>query len=132
MKVGNDLNFLSFSYPASSLYSLFADGKYRYTNVTREEWKSLLAGSSLQTGCRKQGFNVDNTLYVDVRLGYTGNDQGHCGSTDSYIGIGSSLERTQFCEWHRLSNLNVAGNFATCNPDNGYVDTPAMVYLLVR
>ena len=132
MKVVDDLNFLSFNYSASSLYSLFADGKYRSTNITREGWKSLLAGSSLQTGCRKQGFNVDNSLYVDVRLGYTGNDQEHCGSTDSYIGIGSRLEKTNYCNWHRLSHLNIAGNFATCNPDNGYVDIAAMAYLLVR
>ena len=111
MKVGNDVNFLPFKYPASSLYSLFANGKYRYTNITREGWKLLLAGSSLQTGCRRQGFNVDNIGHVDVRLGYTGNEQDDCGSTDSYMGIGSSLiENTQICYGH-IIHLNTARNY---------------------
>ena len=110
------------------MYSLFADGKYRSTNITREEWKSLLAGSSLQTGCRKQGFNVNNKQFVDVRLGYTGNEQQTCDSTDSYIGIGSYLSEN--CYWKPSSYI--AGNFASCYPDNGDVDTAAMAYLLVR
>lgn len=137
MKVGNDLNFLSFSYPTSSLYSLFADGKYRYTNITREGWKSLVAGSSLQTNCRKQGFNVDTSLFLDVRMGYIGNEQDHCDSTDSYIGIGSNLFNTTkgwngWCNFHKSSIFNIAGNFALCSSDDGDVDTAAMAYLLVR
>ena len=133
MKVGGDLNFISFSYPASSLYSLFADGIYRSTNVTREEWKSLLAGSSLQTGCRKQGFNVDTTNYVDTRLGYIGNEQEDCDSTDSYIGIGSNSKKGNIhCAQIENTGENIAGNYAKCSPDNGAVDITAMAYLLVR
>ena len=133
MKVGNDLNFLSFSYPANSLYTLFADSIYRSTNITRGEWKSLLAGSSLQTGCRKQGFNVDSSHFVDVRLGYIGNEQNHCLSTDSYIGIGSNSEKNTWChfQWSK-TNVNIAGNFAGCFADNGNVEITAMAYLLVR
>ena len=112
------------------MYSMFADGKYRSTNITRGEWKALLAGSSLQTGCRKQGFNVKNKQFVDVRLGYTGNEQKTCESTDSYIGIGSYLRKNSY--WKRSSYI--AGNFASgrYSPDNGDVDTAAMAYLLVR
>jgi hypothetical protein len=134
MKVGNDLNFLSFSYPASSLYSLFADGIYRSTNIARGEWKSLLAGSSLQTGCRKQGFNVDSPArYVDVRLGYIGNEQNHCDSPDSYVGIGSNSEKYSRCHSPRSPNhVNIAGNSAGCLSDNGNVDITAMAYILVR
>ncbi|CAB3996457.1 Hypothetical predicted protein [Paramuricea clavata] len=132
MKVGNDLNFLSFSYPASSLYTLFADRIYRSTNITRGEWKSLLAGSSLQTGCRKQGFNVDSH-FVDVRLGYIGNEQNDCLSTDSYIGIGSNSGKNTWCHSQRSkTHVNIAGNFAGCSADNGNVDITAMAYLLVR
>ena len=111
------------------MYSLFADGKYRSTNITREEWKSLLAGSSLQTGCRKQGFNVNNKQFVDVRLGYTGNEHETCGNTDSYIGIGCYLHDPRGY-WKPSSYI--AGNFAAVKPDNGDVDTAAMAYLLVR
>ena len=45
MKVGNDLKFVSISYPASSLYDLIADGQYRGTSLGRQKWKSLINGS---------------------------------------------------------------------------------------
>ncbi len=131
MKVGSDLKCLSFSYPASSLYALFADGTYRPTNIPREEWKSLITGSSLQTGCRRQGFNVDTSLYVDVRLGYVGNEQEHCDSTDSYIGIGSNSNNKNNGCTQVTTREHIAGNLAACSPD-GIRDITAMAYLLVR
>ncbi|CAB4026544.1 Hypothetical predicted protein [Paramuricea clavata] len=47
MKYGGDFIAFSFSYPAASLYNLIADGNYRQTHVGREQWKSLIDGSSL-------------------------------------------------------------------------------------
>ena len=133
MKVGNDLRCFSFSYHANSLYTLFADGIYRSTNIMREKWKSLIAGSSLQTGCRKQGFNVDTLQFLDVRFGYVGNEQEHCNSTDSYIGFGSNFDHEQYwCSLPNTNASNIAGNLASCYPDNGNVNIAAMAYILVR
>ena len=133
MKVGNDLSCLSFSYHANSLYTLFADGIYRSTNITRKKWKSLISGSSLQTGCRKQGFNVDTLQFIDVRFGYVGNEQEHCNSTDSYIGFGSNFDHGQYwCSLPDTNASNTAGNLAGCYPDNGDVNIAAMAYILVR
>ena len=58
MKVVNDHKFVSISYPASSLYDLIADGKYRATSLGRQKWKSLISGSSMQINCNKEGFKV--------------------------------------------------------------------------
>ena len=71
MKVGTDLRFLTIPYAAESLYSLFSDGKFRATNVGRENWKSLIANSSLQSGCYKEGFNIydSDTGHTVARIG---------------------------------------------------------------
>jgi hypothetical protein len=133
MKVGSALRFISFKYPANSLYSLFADGKYRATNLGRQKWKSLIpsAISSLQQKCNKEGFN-GNTDYVKVRLGIVGNEgDDHCASCDSSIGLGgANTNNNSLCRFS-LSR-NSAGNIAVCNSDNGIRDTKATGYILVR
>ena len=133
MKVGSELRFISFSYSANSLHSLFADGEYRLTNLGRQAWKSLIptAISSLQQNCNREGFN-GNTAYVKVRLGIVGNEgNDRCASPDSFIGLGSSnTKKGRVCRFHLTPNS--AGNFAACQPDNGDRDTKAMGYILVR
>ena len=76
MKVGTDLRFLTIPYAAESLHSLFIDGKFRATNVGREKWKSLIANSSLQSACHKEGFNIydPNTGHTVARIGIVGDE----------------------------------------------------------
>lgn len=133
MKVGRALRFISFNYSANSLYSLFADGIYRETNLGRQTWKSLIpsAISSLQSKCNREGFN-GNTAYVKVRLGMVGNEgNDRCASPDSFVGLGSSnVKKGRLCRFD--FTLNSAGNFAACKADNGDRDTKAMGYILIR
>ena len=136
MKVGNDLKFVSISYPASSLYDLIADGKYRATRLGRQKWKSLISGSSLQRNCNKEGFNVMGTKYsafhTRARIGLIGNEQNDCGTPDSYLGFGCpGATNRRYCG---VSNvINTCGNSATqCTPDNGVKEVKAMGYIFVR
>ena len=135
MKVGSDLKFVSINYPASSLYDLIADGKYRATNLGREKWKSLISGSSLQRNCNKERFNVvgnSNIYYPKMRIGVLGNQENDCYTPDSYIGFGgpAAKYRRGHC---RVTNVTTTcGNSATCSPDNGNKEIKAMGYIFVR
>ena len=53
MKVEGTTRWITFSYTASSLYSLIADGQYRETSIGKSKWRSLLPRSSLQRNCNK-------------------------------------------------------------------------------
>ena len=125
MKYNGYLRAFSFSYPASSLYSLIADGNYRPTHLGRYKWKSLISGSSLQRNCNREGFNVYHFEYARVRLGIFSNQQNDCNSPDSFIGLGGG---------YRSGNVrNPAGNGAICClPDNGVKNLRGMGYILVR
>ena len=136
MKYGGRLRAFSFSYPASSLYDLIADGNYRQTRVGRAQWTSLIGGSSLQRNCNKEGFNI----YVDskhtrVRLGFMANNENDCNSPDSYVGLGSGggLNYPKHgCKSDPITSVNSAGNLAQCIADNGRKNVRAMAYILVR
>jgi hypothetical protein len=142
MKYGGRLRAISFSYPASSLYDLIADGNYRQIHVGRSQWKSLISGSSLQRHCNREGFNVRSAstvsyfkaLTVKVRLGIIANQQKHCGSPDSYVGLGAEGGMKYPSVWCQPpdKSVNSAGNLAQCHPDNGNKNTKAMAYILVR
>ena len=123
MKYNDNLRAFSFSYPASSLYDLIADGRYRPTHLGRNKWKSLISGSSLQRHCNREGFNVYYS-YIRVRLGLLANEQNHCHSPDSYLGLGA---------YFYTNTGNTAGNLAPCcSPDNGHKNLKVMGYILVR
>ncbi|XP_028416369.1 uncharacterized skeletal organic matrix protein 5-like isoform X1 [Dendronephthya gigantea] len=135
MKYGGELRALSFSHPASSLYDLIADGIYCQTHVGRFQWKQLINGSSLQRKCNREGFNVNPRpgLNVRVRLGIVGNEQNHCNSADSFVGLGGEGGTSYLMRWCGSSfSLNTAGNLAQCSPDNGTKNLKAMGYILVR
>ena len=120
MKYNGYLKAFSFSYPASSLHSLIADGSYRQTHLGRNKWKSLISGSSLQLNCNREGFNAYH-YFARARLGLIANEQNDCGSPDSFIGLGGT--------WYE----NAGGNAAPCcSPDNGEKNLKAMGYILVR
>ena len=122
MKYNGNLRAFSFWYPASSLYSLIADGRYRPTRLGRYKWKSLISGSSLQRYCNREGFNAYHE-YARVRLGLIANQENDCNSPDSFIGLGT----------HRINHgRNAAGNFAMHSSDNGDKDLKVMGYILVR
>ena len=53
MKVDGTIRWITFSYTASSLYSLIADGQYRRTSIGKSKWRSLVPRSSLQRNCNK-------------------------------------------------------------------------------
>ena len=123
MKYEKNLKAFSFSYSASSLYSLIADGEYRQTNLGRNKWKWLISGSSLQYNCNKEGFNVYGAHNVRVRLGLVANNQDDCKFPDSFIGLGARSN------WRN----NAAGNLARdLSPDNGEKNLKVMGYILVR
>ena len=123
MKYNGYLRAFSFPYPASSLYSLIADGKYRQTHLGRDKWKSLISGSSLQSNCNREGFNVYHSDHARVRLGIFSNQENDCHTPDSFIGLGT----------YRHGNVeNTAGNVATHSPDNGDKNLKVMGYILVR
>ena len=121
MKYEENLKAFSFSYSASSLYSLIADGEYRQTNLGRNRWKWLISGSSLQYNCNKEGLNVYSTE-SRVRLGLIANEYDHCNLPDSFIGLGA----------HWNLGANAAGNIGIHSPDNGNKNLKVMGYILVR
>ena len=136
MKVKNQLNFISISYKASSLFSVLADGSYRSTSIGRAKWLSLIKDSGLQHNCNREGFNV-RRISLDrypnafsVRIGIVGNEQNDCFSPDSYVGFGSipSWKRSH-CSMPRAANT--CGNSAYCRI-GGNKEIHAMGYIFVR
>ncbi len=82
---------VSFEQPLSTLSTLHAlfTGPFRGTNNSRDEWLGLVASGSLQTRCQRQGLNNGATGQA-LRIGIFGNEQNHCLSCDSFVGIGHS------------------------------------------
>ncbi len=136
--MNNNLNFISISYQASSLYNLIADGSYRSTNIGRTKWLSLVKGSGLQPYCDREGFNVyaPHSLIAQpqvARIGIIGNEDGdrQCHSPDSYFGFGGlSKHKRIHCGMPKTSNT--CGNAAYCGSSGGNREIPAMGYIFVR
>ena len=126
MKVGSDTRFILLPKQARSMYSLIADGVYRATSLTRDTWKSLIAGSSLQLNCAKEGFNTkadDEASNAKSRIGILGNQENDCNTPDSVIGFGNG----------DYPHSTTCGNGASeHNADNGPKDTAAMGYIFVQ
>ncbi|XP_022809969.1 uncharacterized protein LOC111346988 [Stylophora pistillata] len=123
MKIGEEDSFIAIDKPASSLYSLIADGKYRATSLGRNSWKRLIGSrASLQRNCNKEGFNVVCTRasHSKARIGYIGNQESNCGSCDSRIGFGTG---------GNPDDSNTCGNQARHNPDNSKRHITAMGYI---
>ena len=134
MKVEDDLRFLTIAYDSQSLYKLIADGKFRTTNIKRSKWKSLLAHSSLQSKCGRQGFNSNHRdkHQPSVRIGILGNQEDDCKTPDSFIGIGAKRHTpaSQACKVE--GTLPISGNHAACDADNGKKNIKSIGYILVR
>ena len=129
MKYRGQVRAFSFSYPASSLYDLIADGNYRQTHIGRSQWKQLIQGSTLQPNCNREGFNVFHGKYNEVRLGLVGNNENDCKTPDTFIGLGG--DDRYYCGPSK--SRNTAGNLGQCaRPHNGNKNIVAMGYILVR
>ena len=126
MKIGNQTRFIVLSKRANSLYSLIADGNYRATSLGRDTWKSLIGSSaSLQPHCNKEGFNCksEESYRGKARIGFIGNNEDNCVSSDSRIGFGTGGSH---------DNSNTCGNEAMHDVDNGDRHIKAMGYILVQ
>ena len=125
MKVSSDVRWLRINgIQKESLVSLFKSGNSMYTNLDRSSWKNLIASSSLQLNCRRQGFNVkDSSNSILSRIGYIANQENDCATCDSFIGLGPANRFSISC-----------GNFASgsTSPDNGAKNTRAMCYVLIQ
>ena len=126
MKIGQQINFTVINKQANSLYSLIADGQYRATSLGRNKWKTLIGSeASLQLNCNKEGFNVksDTGSSSSAIIGFLGNDQPDCSSSESRIGFGTG----------GFPHDGVTcGNTAMGSPDNKDKQIKAMGYILVQ
>ena len=122
MKVSSDARWLRIpGINKLSLLSIFIKGNPLYTNMSRSSWKGLIASSSLQLNCNRQGFNVfGQSNSILSRIGYIANQEDDCNTCDSFIGLGSSHFRSS------------CGNVAAVYSDNGNRKTHAMCYVLIR
>ena len=119
------------SYNTASLYSLLADGNHRPTNIGRNTWKSLLAGSSLQSNCNMEGFNSNPSTHLSrwtakARIGILANNENNCLSCDSRIGFGIGG-----C-YAGMDDTNSCGNEAVVLEDNGDQHIKVHCYILVQ
>ena len=125
MKVSSDVRWLRINgINKDSLLSLFKTGNSLNTSLARSSWKNLIASSSLQLNCNRQGFNVkDSTNSILSRIGYIANQENDCRTCDSFIGIGPTNRFSMSC-----------GNFASGSilPDNGGKNPRAMCYVLIQ
>ena len=115
MSYNGDKRWMTFNYTASSLYSVIADGQFRTTSAGREAWKSLIAESSLQRNCNKEGLNV----FSKMRIGIFANQEDDCRTCDSWLGYGTQVTG------------KVCGNVAKIEPDNGNKNLATFGYILV-
>ena len=122
--------WMTLNYAASSLYSVIADGQFRATNATRATWKSLIAGSSLQYNCKREGFNVNFNGNSAMRIGIVANNQGNCNSCNSWLGFSTASVNNDGDTW---TNKMVCGNKAgCCYPDNGSKTLVTFGYILIQ
>jgi hypothetical protein len=130
MTVNGNRRWMLLDYKADSLYSVIADGQSRNTTAGRENWKSLIAGSFLQSYCNYESFNINfinpPNFSLRARLGLVANNQDNCLSCDSWIGFGV----------HWRSNCKTSEAFRACGNaflcGNNVVDNPAFGYILVH
>ena len=116
---------------AVSLHALLSNNKYTPTVVGRVACKSLVHGSSLQSKCNMEGFNVvspngtkDSAI---TRIGIISDNEKGCRSCNSRIGFGSAGSRGGQHE------SNSCGNEAKeFSPDNGEKHIKANCYIFVQ
>ena len=128
---GQETNWITVSYQASSLHSLMSNNTYHETRVGRGRWKYLLADSSLQRNCKMEGFNVKPSdgqgNPAVTRIGILGNNENDCRSCNSRIGFGSKGSR------NRQHDDNSCGNESDApRADNGEKHIKANCFILLQ
>ena len=98
MRTGSEERTLivELSHP-KSLKELFSGG-YTKTSASLEEWRGLVPNAGYQEHCNRQGFNVaadgcytwQSDWNCRLRLGIWFNNEPHCGSSDSFLGLGAT------------------------------------------
>ena len=129
MSYNGDRNWMILHYEASSLYEVIADGKFRPTAAGKHAWKSLIAVSSLQNGCKREGFNVQFNSNSLMRIGLVANNENDCDSCDSWLGFSISYINSDGVYIRRMVCGNRAG---CCYPDNGSKTLKTFGYILVQ
>ena len=129
--VGQETNWITVSYNASSLHSLMSTNTHYAANVGRGKWKSLLADSSLQHNCNMEGFNVkpsngENDAAV-TRIGIVGDNGNDCGSCNSRIGFGSKGSRLGQHDDNSCGNESI-----DLKADNGEKHIKANCFILIQ
>ena len=128
MSYGGRTNWMPLHYKANSLFSVIADNRYRATTAGRFNWQRLIAGSSLQPHCNKEGFNanMNHNDKARIRIGIIANQENDCNSPDSRIGIGGG---GNFCG---QDASNSVGNEAKCGGDHGDKHLKAFGYVFAK
>ena len=128
---GQETNWITVSYQASSLYSLMSTNTFQSTKVGKGKWKSLLVESSLQKNCNREGFNVkpsgaENDAAV-TRIGLLGDNNNNCPSCNSRIGFGSKGSRLGQHDDNSCGNESV-----DLKADNGEKHIEANCFILIQ
>ena len=98
-------------------------------SIGRSKWKALVADSSLQSYCNREGFNIKGDgNELKLRIGILSNQENNCLTPESYLGFGSNMASLCNPEVKPIS----AGNFAACFADNGEKSLPVMGYILLQ
>ena len=114
-------------FSANSLFDLIADNQYRATSLGFASWKSLLGYATLQSSCRKEGFNVQGktSAHARARIGIIGDDVSTCDEPDSFIGLGTAGSTCG------VNPITSSGNEAGCNGQGGANDMQTHGYIFV-
>lgn len=130
MKVNGVTKWIVIDHKANSLFNVIARGDFTASNLGKKTWKSLVDGSSLQSHCNNEGFNLKcSSYYTRVRIGFVANNEANCNSCDSYVGFGAYYNGCG-----GLSKIT-CGNFANCHDISHYstnTKISAFGYILVQ
>ena len=67
--------WLELQMPRLTLLSLFKEGTYISTDISRAKWLEMVPGGVMQPNCNKEGFNNYNKNGARVRIGIIANNQ---------------------------------------------------------
>ncbi|XP_032243273.2 uncharacterized protein LOC5517303 [Nematostella vectensis] len=120
-------NWIAVPHEGISLLTLIKK-QHTQTSLDVGTWKSLLPGSSLQTGCYKQGFNVTSGINsATARIGILAFPSECSGHALSRIGFGTGGY------WYGQDDENSCGNEAVSSGlDNGEKHTRAFGYVFIQ
>lgn len=115
---------------AASLQAAMASGITIATSVPEPEWRAAFGTTSLEPGCRRQGFGIIGNPPPDaarrLRIGLVANETpGDCRSPDSFLGVGGDVPCPD-------GTMLSAGAASSMRGDAGALCTPARVLVFVR